>query len=274
MTVSSMPRRMPFLHQRTWIVLRWRELRGYLFDVLSRPNPNARHVLIYAPGRSGTTLLESLLVSTGHFEGLGEPLHLHTREVWAPVRYIRGLGRRAGKRALVVHVKGSQLVRGRRRPTDPRSFLQTLHADGWTIVHVERLGVADQVLSECYALARGAYHKTDDAPDDRRIRIEPEEFLRRYHRLLEGKGLDRRALDNLPHLNFIYETDLMDATRHQATADRICKALGLPPRPVRTDLRRIGGTDPRHRLENYHEIGEALKTRGLNWGGTAQEQLH
>lgn len=158
------------------------ELRGCLHDILRRQRPGSKHILIYAQGRSGTTLLESLLVSTGHFTGMGEPLHGYTREVWAPIRYGRGLGRGAGGRNLVAHVKGSQLVRERQRPVDPGRFLRALHEDGWTIVHVRRLGIAEQVLSECLALARGAYHKTDDRPETMRLRIDPEEFVTRYER--------------------------------------------------------------------------------------------
>lgn len=239
------------------------ELRSAVQDALKRPQPDARHVLIYAQGRTGTTLLESLLVSTGHFVGLGEPLHLYTREVWSPLRHLRGMGRAATSN-VVAHVKGSQLVRARRRPVDPGTFLRAMHDDGWTIVHVRRLGLFEQVLSECVALERGAYHKPDDREENIRFQIEPEDFLKRFERRLKYFEQDREALEHVPHLDVVYEDDLKDAARHQQTSDRICAELGLPPSPVSTQLRRIGGTDPSERLENYDEIVAALALRGLN----------
>ena len=257
-------RRWTLQYLKLLLGMRMLELRSGLYDLLQNRQDNARHVLIYAQGRSGTTLLASLLVSTGHFTDLSEPLHLYTREVWAPVRHLRGLGHMT-QGNVVAHVKGAQLVRERRRPVDAAGFLRALHDQGWTIVHVHRRGIADQVLSECTALARGAYHKTDDRPLKTRLRIDPAEFMRRYDRRLEFRDQDRAALKGLPHIAFCYEDDLMDGARHQATADRICTALGLPLRAVCSDLRRIGSTDPRERLENYHEIEAALAERGINW---------
>lgn len=248
--------------------MRAMELRTALADLTCRPHEQVRHVLIYAQGRSGTTLLASLLQSTGLYTDVGEPLHLYTREVWAPVRHLRGLGR-AAQGNIVAHVKGSQLMRARRRPVDPGGFLRTMHDDGWTIVYVRRLGLADQVLSECIARARGAYHKTDDHPENAQLYIDPAEFLTRYDRRLSYAEQDRAALEGLDHIRLIYEDDLMDAQRHQATADRVVAAVGLPARPVYTDLRRIGGADPRKRLENYNEIEAALAARGLDWADSS-----
>ena len=245
------------------------EVRSAVHDTLKRPRPDARHVLIYAQGRTGTTLLESLLASTGHFVGLGEPLHHYTREVWSPLRHVRGMGRAASSN-VVAHVKGSQLVRERRRPVDPCTFLRAMHDDGWTIVHVRRLGLFEQVLSECVALDRGAYHKSDDRAEDLRLQITPKDFVKRLERRLKYREQDREALEQVPYLDVVYEDDLRDAARHQHTADRICIELGLPTSPVTTQLRRIGGTDPRDWLENYDEIVAALALRGLDQFSTLE----
>ncbi len=249
--------------------MRLLETRTALAVLTRRPRADARHVLIYAQGRSGTTLLASLLASTGYFTDLGEPLHLFTREVWAPIQHMRGLGRMSAGN-VVAHVKGSQLLRERRRPVDGAEFLRSMADEGWTIVHVHRRGLADQVLSECLARARGAYHKTDATSEDLRLRIEPTEFLERYERRLEYGVQDKLALAGLPHLALNYEDDLMDASRHQVTADQVLEAMGLPARTVRTDLHRIGGIDPRCRLENYDEIAAALAARGVAWADGRQ----
>ena len=71
-----------------------RKLRAYLAAMFRPARVDARHTLIFAKGRSGATLLADLLASTERFTDLGEPLHLFTREVWAPERYLRRLGGR------------------------------------------------------------------------------------------------------------------------------------------------------------------------------------
>ena len=253
---------------RTALALRTLEARAYLADrIRSRP-VGARHILIFAQGRSGTTLLESLLVSTGHFVGHHEALNTYTREVLAPASFVRGLGRMANGRNVVVHVKGVHLGKDRKYPVDAAAFLAALHAEGWTIVHIVREGVADQVLSECLALKRGGYHKTDDRPEELRIRVEPNEFLRRYEQRLRFRAEDEAALAGLPRLTLTYEEDLADPVRQQATVTRILDAVGLAHRPARTSLKRIAGAAPAERLANINEVREALAARGIAWGRT------
>ena len=263
-------RRLTPQYLRLLFGMRRMELRSYLHDAVLKPRPDAKHVLIFAQGRSGTTLLESLLCSTGNFTGLGEPLHLHTREVWATVRHLRGLGRGA-QGNVVAHVKGSQLLHERRRPVDPYRLLRSMSAEGWSIVHVRRQGIANQVLSECLARSRGAYHKIDDSPEQIRPRIDPQDFLMRYDRRLRFHEEDQAALAGVPHLSLVYEHDLMDSACHQATADRVCDWLDLPRHPVRTELRRIGARAPADQISNYDEIVSALEARGFDWFNDASE---
>lgn len=255
---------LPFLQQRTWLVLRSRELFGYYCDVAFAPNPAAKHVLIYGQGRSGTTLLESLLCSTGYYQGMGEPIITKTREVISPVRYVRGLGRCA-KNNVVAHVKISQLTRDRQHPIEPRRLLNELYADGWTIVYLLRRNLAEQVVSECIALKRGSYHKTNDLPERTRIRIEPEDFIRRYERRLKYCEMDRNIVKAVPHISLEYERDLLDQRKHQETINRILDALDLRRRSISTELRRIVPKDPQHYLENFEEIKSEMEKRDLFW---------
>lgn len=246
--------------------MRVREICAYLDAVLRPARVDARHILIFAQGRSGTTLLANLLASTGYYLDLGEPLHLWTREVWAPEHYLRGLGRRY-KENVIAHVKGSQLTRGRQRPVEVATFLRNMLAEGWLIVHVRRRNVAEQVLSECVALRRGGYHKFDAVPDSIRWWIDPAEFLERYERRLGFMEQDDAALEGLSHLTISYEDDLLNAKYHQVACDRVLATVGLPSCPVRTNLHKIGGADPWRQLENRSEIAAALMARGLQ--GTA-----
>ena len=57
----------------------------------------------------------------------------------------------------------------------------------------------------------------------------------------------------------IYETDILDNTKHQETADRIFDYLGLNPHPVTTDLKRITVDRLQDMIINYEEIEKRLK---------------
>ena len=66
---------------------------AYLFNAIKTKSPDQVRVVIFAQGRTGSTLLESLLCSTGHFFKNGELLNNDTgkNEIIFPTQYIRGL---------------------------------------------------------------------------------------------------------------------------------------------------------------------------------------
>jgi hypothetical protein len=76
---------------------------------------------------------------------------------------------------------------------------------------------------------------------------------------------DCAALSGLENVALVYEDDLMNAARQQATAEWVLAAVGLPPQPVRTSLCRIGGFDLSDLPENFDEIADALAAWGITW---------
>ena len=261
------PLRRLFLRERTYLVLRALEARAYLDDLLGPPRAPANKILIFAQGRSGTTLLEELLCSTEHFVGRHEVLNCVTREVLAPAAYVRGLGRRIATPdcGLVVHVKGEHLTDDRRWPVDPASFLRALYTDGWRIISVVRTNTVQKVLSGFITEHRDGYHKRDAAPERLRFRIEPDVFLQRYERCVLADERDRLALKGVPHIALSYEDDLEDAARRQVTIDRIVDALELPTRPVSTDLKKINQSEPADMIANFTEIDAMVTWLGASW---------
>lgn len=116
---------LPFLELRTVMALRLLEIRAYLADCKGpSAGRNKKNVLIFGQGRSGTTLFEELMVSTGHFIGRHEVLNTVTREVIYPTSFVRGIGRMTPSENVILHVKPEHLGRARRTrdPSMPAPF--------------------------------------------------------------------------------------------------------------------------------------------------------
>jgi LPS sulfotransferase NodH len=259
-------RQLPFLKLRSNLVLRKREALAYVADLFrSPPGTETKKILIFAQGRSGTTLFESLMCSTGYFTGYHEVLNTVTREVMWPTKYVRGLGRQTGKENIIIHVKPEHLGRARKRPVDAESFLKALHKDGWYFVHIERSDLLKQIISKYLAKARGSYHKTDEAAEKISIHIPPEELLAQYQKRKSLLADEKAILAGFPHFQICYDTDLEKSGQHQKTVNRILNELGLPSQQVSTKLRKINAAATSDFLSNFEELKQYFEARNLAW---------
>lgn len=250
---------------RTAALLRLREARACLDDARG-PVDGRRNLLIYGQGRVGTTLLETLLVSTGHFTGHHEALNTVTRDVWRPGAFVRGLGRRRTGGHVVVHVKPEHLGRARQSPVDPALFLDMLLADGWTILHVMRRDTLRQVLSKEIAKARGGFHKRSSGAEPLApITLPVDAFLARCDRVRQSLAAEHALLAPRPHLRLIYEDDLEQAAAQQPAVDRILDHLALPRRVAVTTLQKINTHDPAALIANLDDLRRAVLDHGQEW---------
>ena len=113
---------------------------AYLFNAIKTKSPDQVRAVIFAQGRTGSTLLESLLCSTGHFFKNGELLNNDTgkNEIIFPTQYIRGLSKWESDSNFIFHVKIYQLTRDRKRPVDPTTFMETLCKEGFKVIYLRR----------------------------------------------------------------------------------------------------------------------------------------
>lgn len=238
---------------------RWRlkrEFKSY-FSLLFRKDPSTHRVLIFAQGRTGSTLLESLLESTGHFHGKGEVLGALNERVRFPIAYIKGLVRWFAKESIICHVKIYQLGQDRIEhgadPVDPKEFLKQLTKDGWRIIALHRSDKFDHYVSGCIARARRNYHKYDDQAESLKISIDRSELRQGMQNRKRLDLEEAAALEDIPHLKINYETDLSTPELQQATIARILDWLGLEQRKAHTKLRKINSNSRSDLIENYHE---------------------
>lgn len=229
--------------------------------------PRAAPVLIFAQGRSGSTLLESLLESTGHFASRGELLGEGHETTRFPRAFLRGHARRTGARSFLCHVKIYHLTRDRVRAgspaLDPHAFLHGLAEEGWRIIYLTRADRVRHVLSGLVAEARRDYHKHDDRPETTAVSVRREtlESWIGQRRVLEQQ--ERAALAGIDYHEVVYERDLEHAGLHEQTVHRVLDYLGLPRRAVSTPLRKVNARPLREIVANYEEFAGWLAEMGL-----------
>jgi LPS sulfotransferase NodH len=242
-----------------------RDWTAYLQLLLRRRPKNVR-VLIFGQGRTGSTLLEDLLCSTGHFAKHGEILGKGAWRVRFPAAFLKGTARRRPRDNFICHVKPTHLRRDRElagaTPVDMKVFLQSIMDDGFKIIHLTRPNKLRQFLSQKMAEARGRYHKWDDQPETLKLIIDPQTLEQELEWRIERDRTEIAALEGLDLITVEYARDLENPVAHQATIDRILDSLSLERRPVQTSLRKVNQRPLRETVENYDEFAARLSVLG------------
>ena len=226
-----------------------------------------RRFCVWSPGRSGTQLLVELLDSHPALVCDNEILFGRVR---FPFRYVQACAaraRRSGVEAYGFKVVVGQL-RAVQRMEDPAVFLRRLSQAGYLMIAVTRRNLLRQAISWTQANDQGVFHfRGAEEQKTRALYLEPTSLIARMYWLEDTIKYTHDAVSDIPHEAVWYEDDLMDTTRHQATADRIVRRLGLDPQPVRTSLNRGGGRVPYPELiENWDEVVDVLgRTRFAEW---------
>lgn len=239
-------------------------LYKYYLRYISRidMNPGVR-VVIFGQGRSGSTLLESLIASTGHFKLRGEVLAFENMQrVRYPIPFVCGYAMSQNGENFIMHVKVWHLTR-RKFPIDPVKFLDALRKRGWKILFLTRENKFDQVISNYSAVEREAYDKLDDSPEDFQLHVDRSELIRDINKRIEWDQLERTALSGHDYVRIVYEKDLIDQSRHQLTIDRIMDFLNLDRRPCHTQNRKINTRRYYEFIENFDEVKEVMIANGL-----------
>jgi hypothetical protein len=229
--------------------------------VPGRPADPRKYVL-FAQGRTGSTLLGELLGSHPDVVFADEILRAKVQSTWL---WTEGRRRRQPEKVFGFHVKIYQLtdVQG---IADPASWLGTMHRRGWRVIALRRRNLVRHVLSNMAITATGTVH--DRSGEGRRdpLRVDPAELVH-WVRLREQVGRDEQAaLRDVPHLSFIYEDDLTQPAVWEVTTRRAFAHLGVEPMPVSTSLHRRNEGSLAELIANYAEVASALH-------GTAYEHF-
>jgi hypothetical protein len=242
------------------------ELAVYLLLLLRR-RPRTTRVLLLAQGRTGSTVLEDLLGSTGHFVTRGEVLGYKASSIFFPAAFVKGLTRIRRNQNFFCHVKPYHLASAREGAAARRAaiatFLEAMVRDGFRIIHLKRNDKVRHYLSGQIALARGAYHKKDAAAETLKIVVDRQQFEQGLERRRQWDRDVEAALQRVDHITLEYERDLEDSAAHQGTVDRVLDFLRLERRPATTSLRKINQRPLSDVVENYDELVQWMSELGM-----------
>jgi hypothetical protein len=245
----------PQLHPDHPPVPRREQLRALLAS--TRPATGPRPFLLYGQGRTGSTLLGSLLAS---HPGVTFGDEVLDARVLAPLRYLQGLRVQAGDSCYGVHVKPYHLTdfQGVR---DTARWLRRAADAGWLVVHLVRRDTLRHALSGFQLSATGVTHFVEgDGRVTRRIRVDPESLL--FWMAARHQGLERERADlvGLDHLTVTYEDDLLGGPPVWGpTTTRLYAALGLPDHPVQSSLRKVNAGRLEDLVVNAEEVLAAVR---------------
>lgn len=225
------------------------------------PNKKGKKVIIFGQGRSGSTLLESLVDSTGHFKKNGELLNNKKTERWFPFEYINGLRKISRQKNFIFHLKIYHLTTDRKKPVDPKKFLTKAVNNGWKIIFLHRENKVRQAISNLVAEQRGGFHKHNQSKEEIKLTIDLGRFERMVNMRFVYQEQEFELMSNLPNFKVVYEEDLLDNSRHTELIRGLIDFLGFEDSGIRpsTSHRKVNTSTLRELISNYDEFIECLK---------------
>lgn len=256
--MSSQTSRYPLKTRILRAILKFRmrlsELVAYgAFWFLPEPRKGHHKVFIFGQGRTGSTLLESLISSGINFTPRGEILSPAMIIILRPLEYVLGRYKLANEN-FIFHVKPYHFFRGRKKRIDPKAFISALQKRGWKMIYLRRENKLMHGLSNIVAENRGAYHKMDDRDESLLIEIDMDKLERYVTNRIINSEKEIELLAGFDFVEVVYERDLQNAENHQKTADRVFDFVGLPSVAVQTKLRKVNAKSLRETFSNYDEL--------------------
>lgn len=238
------------------------EFYSYALYYLLNNKINKKRVIIFGQGRSGTTLLEDLIQSTGYFQENGELLNTDRGEVKNPFKFIQGMSNKNNSN-FIFHAKIYQLVRDRKNKINPNKFLLSLQDNSWKIIYLRRENKVKHAMSNVVAKERGKYHKYNDVKESFSIDIDCNDFVKKVQERFDFEQDEKRALKGIKYHEVVYEQDLEDSSSHQKTIDNILSYLQLESKTVITKHKKVNTQDFKKLIKNYDEFISCINEN--NW---------
>lgn len=220
--------------------------------------------VIYTRGRTGSTVLTDLLNCHPDIYCDVEIFNLMYSKsiVRYPFLYINSCSKRAALSKRKVYgfkVKIAQL-RFEHKYKNYDKILSKLYNDGWKFIHLKRENFLRHKLSNIFTTETNVFQVKN--PGDyklKKIKVDCELLLKGILYSEEVEKTEEDNLKDIPHIKIIYEKDLLDNSKHQETADRIFKYLGLSQQTVRTSLIRLSSKNLEDMILNYDEVYNFFK---------------
>ncbi|QDO99977.1 hypothetical protein [Thalassotalea sp. PS06] len=231
----------------------------YLASYLRKPKPNACKFVIFAQGRTGSTVLVDLINSHPDIFCYGEILaSTVVRNVSDPVRYARGLTAFTKTDAVGFKVKVYQLEKAHKQ--DPGKVLKDFTGQGWKIVYLHRDNLLEHAISDLRSEKTGTYHHTTKGEKKQSlVDINFDEVERVVKFREKCQAAEQKALVGLDYFDISYEQHLSDAEKQTDTLNRLFSYLGLPEHQVTTRFNKVIKPDLSKVIVDYAQLEQRLK---------------
>lgn len=219
-------------------------------------------VLIFGQGRSGSTLLEDLIASSGLFRARGEIIRPFRSILKYPIRFIKGFSRHKFDENFIFHTKIYHLSYFGKELIHPQDYLESLYHDGWKIIFLFRKNTLRQCISNQIAMQSKRWFYNSDSNVNNKYYLDLENLEKQMDMRLCFLEKEQEYLKHIPHVTVNYENDLLYSKNHQMTIDRIFSFLSLPKTKISTQFKKGGKNDLKDQISNYTELVQLTRKRG------------
>ena len=217
--------------------------------------PSSQKFVVFAQGRTGSWLLHDLLNHHPQIEMDKEVLQY---PVYASLPLVTGhaCGRCAniyGCHIQIRHLRDTQGV-------NPQQFLRDLHERQWQIIYLRRENYLRQSISSMVAVQRRIWKSSSTQTNPKqKVHIDCTELQSWLRQRQQNRIDELEALNGLPHMEIVYESDLLHSEKHQSTLNRIFEMFNVSPIPAKSQWRRLGSDNLTDIIQNYDEVAAIVE---------------
>ena len=241
------------------------EILTYFRALFHKSIPAGSKFIIFANYRTGSSVLGNLLNCHPEVTCDGEIFleflqYLNFKKVLFPHLYMKGIhiGCKTSTYGCSVKLDEVNKVLGIIHGS-PKQFMVNLNENGWKIVHLKRLNLLRQAISNITAHERNQWHNTPERPLNRiKIYIDCDRLINTLRWMVRDAAKEEEVLSGIPHMTLVYENDLLNTKQHQITSDSVFNYLGLPPVAVETSMRRTSSDKLSDFVLNYEEVAKLI----------------
>lgn len=241
-------KRIPLLNQNLGYAY---ELLNYLRYPLIHDKSSKNKFVIFGTGRSGSTVLVSLLNSNPQIHCDNEIFH---RKVFSPKKFLRYRTSLCNREVYGFKLLTYQL--GAILEISGTEFLPYLVSQGFNILYLKRQNVLRQAISNIYARQMNQFHeKSNNALAEKQmLNIDLKVLDDWINAIIKQTFEEEQYLSGLEHFKISYEKDLMNPAQQSITMANISKFLNISFVPPKTTFKKILPEEFSSFIKNYDEL--------------------
>ena len=230
------------------------ELINCMKYLMLQPCDKTTKFVIFGRGRSGSTVLVSLLNSLPDIYCDGEIYH---NKVFFPKIHMKRKCYQSQSKIYGFKFLTYQLLRYPDKFQIP--FLEYLLRNNYRVIYLKRKNLLMHAISNIRAREFGFHNKTNNDREKKKIYIEIHELFKWLQGSEKQAIKEELLLKKIPHLKIIYEENLENTKNHQQTMDIICEFLNINKGKVKTEYKKVSPSKIENSIENFEEISKKLK---------------